>query len=179
MSRSSSRRVAGLDRTLLVGGAFTAVIVGLAAQQTLGSLFAGMVLLGGPSASANACAFRAAGSRPARRVVSSLGLLYTTFARGDDQIMIPNSVVLNVAIVPREPDGVDLRAPQRRVTPLEFSNCSKRQSRRPSRPPQIHLEKSTATRSSCIPATPEHSADGPSWPARCSTRSRAAIALYP
>ena len=30
---------------LAVGGAFTAVIVGLAAQQTLGNLFAGIVLL--------------------------------------------------------------------------------------------------------------------------------------
>ncbi len=39
-------RVAGVDpRTLLVGGAFTAVILGLAAQQTLGNLFAGTVLL--------------------------------------------------------------------------------------------------------------------------------------
>src|SRR3954451_2435295 len=39
-------RVAGLDpRTLAVGGAFTAVILGLAAQQTFGNLFAGLVLL--------------------------------------------------------------------------------------------------------------------------------------
>ena len=30
-------------------------------------------------------------------VVSSLGLLYTTFAQGDDSIMVPNSVVLYVA----------------------------------------------------------------------------------
>ena|SRR5580700_7856255 len=38
--------VAGVEaRTLLVGGAFTAVILGLAAQQTLGNLFAGVVLL--------------------------------------------------------------------------------------------------------------------------------------
>ena len=39
-------RVAGLEpSTLAVGGAFTAVIVGLAAQQTLGNLFAGLILL--------------------------------------------------------------------------------------------------------------------------------------
>src|SRR3954451_11159450 len=39
-------RIAGLDpRTLAVGGAFTAVILGLAAQQTFGNLFAGLVLL--------------------------------------------------------------------------------------------------------------------------------------
>src|SRR6201990_3217899 len=39
-------RIAGLGpRTLALGGAFTAVVVGLAAQQTLGNLLAGMVLL--------------------------------------------------------------------------------------------------------------------------------------
>ena len=38
--------VAGVDpKALPVGGAFTAVVLGLAAQQTLGNLFAGMVLL--------------------------------------------------------------------------------------------------------------------------------------
>src|SRR5947209_12643555 len=39
-------RIAGLKpQALAVGGAFTAVVVGLAAQQTLGNLIAGMVLL--------------------------------------------------------------------------------------------------------------------------------------
>ena len=39
-------RVAGLrTSTLAVGGAVTAVVVGLAAQQTLGNLLAGLVLL--------------------------------------------------------------------------------------------------------------------------------------
>jgi small-conductance mechanosensitive channel len=43
-------------------------------------------------------------------VVSSLGLLYTTLARGDDRIMIPNNVVLSAAVVPiKEPDSVDVR----------------------------------------------------------------------
>src|SRR6478752_2516656 len=107
-------RVAGLDpRTLAVGGAFTAIIVGLAAQQTLGNLIAGTVLL-------SARPFRVGervrlqGGPLAGQVegtVSSLGLLYTTFATGDDSIMVPNSVVLNVAILPlREPEAVNLRA---------------------------------------------------------------------
>src|ERR1035437_1856709 len=39
-------RVAGIEaKTLALGGAFTAVILGLAAQQTLGNLIAGTVLL--------------------------------------------------------------------------------------------------------------------------------------
>jgi small-conductance mechanosensitive channel len=107
-------RVAGIEaRTLALGGAFTAVIFGLAAQQTLGNLIAGTVLL-------SARPFRVGervrlqGGPLAGQIegtVSSLGLMYTTFATGDDSMMVPNSVVLNVAILPlREPDAVNLRA---------------------------------------------------------------------
>ena len=107
-------RVAGLDpRTLAVGGAFTAVIVGLAAQQTLGNLIAGTVLLSArPFRVGERVRLQGGGiAGQIEGIVSSLGLLYTTFAQGDDHVMVPNSVVLNVAIVPlREPDGVDLRA---------------------------------------------------------------------
>ena len=42
--------------------------------------------------------------------VSSLGLLCTTLARGEDRIMVPNSVVLGAAVVPlREPESVDVK----------------------------------------------------------------------
>ena len=107
-------RVAGIEaRTLALGGAFTAVIVGLAAQQTLGNVFAGTVLL-------SARPFRVGdrvrlqGGQLAGQLegtISSLGLLYTTFAKGEDSIMVPNSVVLNAAVLPvREPEAVNLRA---------------------------------------------------------------------
>ncbi|HEY5142408.1 MAG TPA: mechanosensitive ion channel family protein [Solirubrobacteraceae bacterium] len=105
-------RIAGLTpKQLALGGAFTAVVLGLAAQQTIGNLFAGTVLLsarpfrvgdrvrmqGGPLAGT------------VEGVVSSLGLLYTTLANGADQVMVPNSVVLNSAVVPlREPAGIDV-----------------------------------------------------------------------
>jgi small conductance mechanosensitive channel len=107
-------RVAGLNpSTLAVGGAVTAVVIGLAAQQTLGNVFAGMVLLsarpfrvgervrlhGGPLAG------------ELEGVVSSLGLLYTTLQSGEDSIMVPNTTVISVAVIPlREPTAVDLRA---------------------------------------------------------------------
>jgi small-conductance mechanosensitive channel len=43
-------------------------------------------------------------------VVASLGLLYTTLSRGDERIMVPNTLVLSSAIVPlREPEPVDVR----------------------------------------------------------------------
>src|SRR3954468_442806 len=117
--------IAGLNpRTLAVGGAFTAVIFGLAAQQTLGNLIAGTVLLSArPFRVGDRVRMQGGGvAGQIEGVVSSLGLLYTTFASGEDQIMVPNSVVLNVAVVPlREPAGVDLRARLRPgVTPLDI-----------------------------------------------------------
>ena len=99
-------------KALTVGGAFTAVILGLAAQQTLGNVFAGMVLL-------TARPFRV-GERVRLQAgvvggtiegtVSALGLLYTTLTHGYDRVMIPNNVVLAAAIVPlKEPDSVDVK----------------------------------------------------------------------
>lgn len=99
--------------TLAVGGAFTAVVLGLAAQQTLGNIFAGVVLqstrpfrvgervrlVGGPLAGS------------LEGTVSSLGLFHTSILDGKDQIMVPNNVLLNLAIVPlREPRGIDIKA---------------------------------------------------------------------
>ncbi len=118
-------RFAGVNTAdLAIGASFTAVVFGLAAQQTLGNLIAGLVLLsarpfrvgdrvrlqGGPLAG------QVEGS------ARSLGLLYTTFAAGEDRILIPNSVVLNVAVTPlREPNAVSLRARlEPGTTPLEL-----------------------------------------------------------
>jgi small conductance mechanosensitive channel len=107
-------RVAGLQpRTLAVGGAFTAVVVGLAAQQTLGNLIAGTVLISArPFRVGERIKLQAGGlAGETEGVVSSLGLLYVVLARGEDRIMVPNSVVLSAAVVPlREPAAVDLRA---------------------------------------------------------------------
>jgi small conductance mechanosensitive channel len=109
-----SLRVAGLTpRTLAVGGAITAVVVGLAAQQTLGNLIAGMVLITArPFRVGERVRLQAGGlAGQLEGVVASLGLLYTTFSQGDDSIMVPNNVVLSAAVVPlREPASVDLRA---------------------------------------------------------------------
>lgn len=113
-------RIAGLTpRTLAVGGAFTAVVIGLAAQQTLGNLIAGTVLLSAsPFRVGERVRLQAGGlAGQAEGVVSSLGLLYTTLARGEDRIMVPNSVVLGAAVVPlREPQAVDVRVVLRHGT---------------------------------------------------------------
>jgi small conductance mechanosensitive channel len=107
-------RLAGLDPgTLAVGGAFTAVIVGLAAQQTIGNLIAGTVLLSArPYRVGDRIRLQAGGiGGQVEGTVVSLGLLYTTLANGLDRIMVPNSAVLAAAVVPlREPSSVELRA---------------------------------------------------------------------
>jgi small conductance mechanosensitive channel len=161
-------RVAGLDpRTLAVGGAFPAVLVGLAAQQTLGNLIAGMVLLSArPFRVGERVRLQGGGiAGQIEGIVSSLGLLYTTFAQGDDHVMIPNSVVLNVAIVPlREPDGVDLRARLAvGVTPLEVQELLDESIETPMRDrPQIALEEIDGDEVVVrISATPERPSDGP------------------
>jgi small conductance mechanosensitive channel len=161
-------RVAGLDpRTLAVGGAFTAVIVGLAAQQTLGNLIAGMVLLSArPFRVGERVRLQGGGiAGQIEGIVSSLGLLYTTFAQGDDHVMIPNSVVLNVAIVPlREPDGVGLRARLAAgVTPLEVQQLLDESIETPMRDrPQIALEEIDGDEVVVrISATPARPSDGP------------------
>jgi len=161
-------RVAGLDpRTLAVGGAFTAVIVGLAAQQTLGNLIAGTVLLSArPFRVGERVRLQGGGiAGQIEGIVSSLGLLYTTFAQGEDHVMIPNSVVLNVAIVPlREPDGVDLRARlPADVTPLEVQELLDSAIQTPVRSqPQITLEELDGDEVVLrISATPERPSDGP------------------
>ncbi|MBO0768334.1 MAG: mechanosensitive ion channel family protein, partial [Solirubrobacterales bacterium] len=97
---------------LAVGGGFTAVVLGLAAQQTLGNLFAGMVLLSAQPFRLGERIRLQAGATGGKLdgVVSSLGLLYTTLSRGKNQIMIPNNVVINSVVMPlREPAPLDVR----------------------------------------------------------------------
>jgi small conductance mechanosensitive channel len=105
--------IAGASASSIVAGsAFTAVILGLAAQQTLGNLFAGMVLLSARPFRVGERVRLQAGAVAGQLegVVSSLGLLYTTLARGEDRVMVPNNVVLSAAVLPiREPEPVDVR----------------------------------------------------------------------
>jgi small conductance mechanosensitive channel len=160
-------RIAGLPpSTLAVGGAFTAVIVGLAAQQTLGNLFAGLVLLstrpfrvgervrlrGGPMAGS------------IEGIASSLGLFYTTLIDGADRVMIPNSVLLQLSVTPlREPERVELRARfPAAVTPSEVQARLGERISVPLRyPPHVALEEldrdEVVVR---ILATPQRPTDG-------------------
>jgi small conductance mechanosensitive channel len=107
-------RIAGVTAaTLAVGGAFTAIVLGLAAQQTLGSLFAGIVLQSTRPFRVGE-RVRLVGGALAGSIegtVSSLGLFYATLVQGADRLLVPNSVLLTLVVVPlREPDRIDVRA---------------------------------------------------------------------
>ena len=159
--------VAGISlQAVAVGGAFTAVVLGLAAQQTLGNVFAGMVLLTArPFRLGERVRLQAgvlAGS--IEGIVASLGLLYTTLSRGDERVMIPNTIVLSATIVPvREPESIDVKVtlgPGVRPSHVQAvldSNIST-----PTRKtPRVLLEEiSGASVVVRVQATPERSSDG-------------------
>ncbi|HKP91373.1 MAG TPA: mechanosensitive ion channel family protein [Thermoleophilaceae bacterium] len=112
-------RIAGIEaRTLAIGGAVTAVVFGLAAQQTLGNLIAGTVLITAkPFQVGDRIRLQGGPVGEIEGIVSSLGLLYTSLVSGADRILVPNSIVIQVAIIPiREPSAVNLRV----RFPLDF-----------------------------------------------------------
>jgi small conductance mechanosensitive channel len=161
-------RTAGLEpRTLAVSGAIVAVVFGLAAQQTIGNLIAGVVLISArPFRAGDRVRLQAGGlAGEVEGIVSSLGLLYTTLARGGDSIMVPNNVVLASAVVPlREPSSVDLRARLRPdVMPSTVQGLLQDGVRTPVRSePHIGLEEVDADEVVMrIAATPAAESDGP------------------
>jgi small conductance mechanosensitive channel len=161
-------RFAGLTPSqLALGGAFTAVVLGLAAQQTLGNLMAGTVLLSArPFRVGERIRLQASGlAGSVEGIVASLGLLYTTLASGEDAIMVPNSVVLSAAIVPlREPAAVDIRARLRSdVKPTDLQEVLEDRVSTPLRStPHIGLEEVDGNEVVVrIAATPEVESDGP------------------
>jgi small conductance mechanosensitive channel len=160
--------VAGLEpRTIAVSGAIVAVVFGLAAQQTLGNLIAGVVLISARPFKVGDRVRLQSGSLAGELegVVSSLGLLYTTFARGEDSIMVPNNMVLASAVVPlREPSSVDLRARLRPdVMPSEVQELLEEGITTPVRAePHIGLEEIDKDEVIVrIAATPTTESDGP------------------
>jgi len=121
-------RIADVSLTAIaITASASAVVLGLAAQQTLGNLIAGIVLL-------SARPFRVGDTirlqvgvlaGQIEGVVTSLGLMYTTFDSGGDPVLVPNSAVLAAAVRPlHEPEAVTLRARVRDGrTPIELQKA--------------------------------------------------------
>ena len=158
-------RIAGVTTaTLFVGGAFTAIVLGLAAQQTLGGIFAG-ILLQSTRPFRVGERVRLLGGALAGSIdgtVSSLGLFYTTLVQGADRLLVPNSVLINLVVVPlREPEKIDLRARfSRDASPKQIEDRLLEAITVPTRyPPSVTLEEldsdGVALRIMATPLRPE------------------------
>ena len=106
--------IAGIQpSTLALGGGFTAVVIGLAAQQVLGNMLAGVVLITNRPFRVGERVRLQGGvlAGQTEGVVGQQGLFYTTLVSGADRIMVPNGVLLQCAVTPlREPERVEFRA---------------------------------------------------------------------
>lgn len=90
---------------LLVGGALTGVVVGIAAQQTIGNFFAGIVLMAAkPFVIGDTIVLR---SGPLggeyHGTVTNMSLFYVALATDAGEVLLPNSGVLSAAIGPGTP----------------------------------------------------------------------------
>jgi len=85
---------------LVVGGALTGVVVGIAAQQTLGNVFAGlMILMVHPFRVGDTIEVRSGAlNGPFTGRVRALGLTYVTLAADNGTLLLPNAGVLAAGV---------------------------------------------------------------------------------
>jgi small-conductance mechanosensitive channel len=104
---------------LLVGGAITGVVVGIAAQQSLGNIFAGLVLLlARPYAIGEQVRVRSGGlGGPFDGTVAGMDLLYTTIVTDEGPVRSPNAGLLAAAVGPRPAPAEPADAPDPTTRP--------------------------------------------------------------
>jgi small-conductance mechanosensitive channel len=90
---------------LIVGSALTSVFIGIAAQQAMSNVFAGMVLLlAHPFKVGDAVQLRSGAiNGPVEGVVTEIGVSYVRLDTGASVMSVPNSQVLNSAVAPIPP----------------------------------------------------------------------------
>jgi small-conductance mechanosensitive channel len=93
---------------LVLGGALTSVFVGIAAQQALGNVFAGIVLLvARPFRVGDRVRLRAGAiGGEIDGTVTEIGITYVRLFSGGVVLSVPNSQVLNAVVGPVPPDSV-------------------------------------------------------------------------
>src|SRR6202453_3146365 len=97
---------------LVLGGALTSVFVGIAAQQALSNVFAGLVLLfARPFRVGDEIRLRAGALRgQLDGIVTDIGITYVRFDTGGSVMAIPNSQVLNAVVGPIPADPAEEQA---------------------------------------------------------------------
>ena len=117
---------------LVLGGALTTVFVGIAAQQALGNVFAGMVLLFARPFKVGDPILMRAGSLGGdlTGTVTEIGITYVRLDVGDSIVSVPNSQVLNAVVGPQpqpelashpaggDLDGAAAKTPVRSESPV-------------------------------------------------------------
>ena len=90
---------------LITASALTSVFIGIAAQQALSNIFAGMVLLlARPFKVGDAIQLRSGAiNGPVEGVVTEIGISYTRLDTGASVMSVPNAQVLNSAVAPIPP----------------------------------------------------------------------------
>ena len=105
---------------LVLGGAVTGVLIGIAAQQSLANLFAGLVLLfASPFRVGDHVRFRAGAlSGEIEGVVTNLSLFYVRLETAGGQMLLPNAQALAAAVqlVPEHLGAVGATAGQPRAS---------------------------------------------------------------
>jgi small-conductance mechanosensitive channel len=91
---------------LVLGGALTTIVVSIAAQQALGNVFAGLVLmLARPFKVGDAIRFRAGAlGGPLEGTVTDIGITYVRLDTGVGVVSVPNSQALNAVVGPIPPN---------------------------------------------------------------------------
>jgi small-conductance mechanosensitive channel len=112
----------GVDVSQLVlGGAITTVFLSIAAQQALGNVFAGLVLVfARPFQVGDAVRLRAGALGGALDgIVTDIGITYVRFDTDGSVMSIPNSQVLNAVVgpVPPEPEDAEVVTDGKSGTP--------------------------------------------------------------
>jgi small-conductance mechanosensitive channel len=99
---------------LVLGGALTTVFVGIAAQQALGNVFAGLVLLvARPFQVGDAVRLQAGAlGGTLDGIVTDIGITYVRFDTAGSVMSIPNSQVLNAVVGPIPPEPEDAEDPE-------------------------------------------------------------------
>lgn len=104
---------------LLIGGALTGVVLGIALQQVLGNVFAGLVLLFVRPFGVGDHIFIRSGSLngPLDGVVTGIGLTYVTIETDGLPLNVPNSAMLASAVGPWRGDAAQRAESETATTP--------------------------------------------------------------
>jgi small-conductance mechanosensitive channel len=121
---------------LVLGGALTSVFVGIAAQQALGNVFAGLVLMfARPFRVGDTIRLRAGAlGGTLDGMVTEIGITYVRLDTGGSVMAIPNSQVLNAVVGPVPPEGEEEPGVQQVVTDSKSTGPGAPEGQQP-RPP--------------------------------------------